>query len=282
MAATCCARLSKLYMLTTNLLVACLGVAFIAFGVIGFRDGFKGAILFPPLIFKLIAILGAIIVLAALLGIAGAFKHRKGIIVVYMIIVVIALVFQVVIGVKVYQKGANTASYLAPLWSTGTNSFRETLQSEFECCGYNNAMDQPAITDTCNPSSGQISTQPPCYDTLNQYAHMCFTRVYLVLFAALAVELLALTNGITILCTRAIHGDPEQEEERRRRRKSGIRLDDMSPDTPTTAGSHNQYGNYYQGGMYEDKYQVEGDSRYDSYDIYKQNNAGMHGGGRYY
>lgn len=39
-------------MLTTNLLVACLGVAFIAFGVIGFRDGFKGAILFPPLIFK--------------------------------------------------------------------------------------------------------------------------------------------------------------------------------------------------------------------------------------
>lgn len=39
-------------MLTTNLLVACLGVAFIAFGVIGYRDGFKGAILFPPLIFK--------------------------------------------------------------------------------------------------------------------------------------------------------------------------------------------------------------------------------------
>lgn len=81
-------------------------------------------------LFIVIAILGAIIVLAALLGIAGAFKHRKGIIIVYMIIVVIALVFQVVIGVKVYQKGANTASYLAPLWSTGTNSFRETLQNE--------------------------------------------------------------------------------------------------------------------------------------------------------
>lgn len=68
--------------------------------------------------------------MAAILGIIGAFKHRKGVIVVYMIIVVIALVFQVVIGVKVYQKGANTAAYLAPLWSTGTNSFRETLQNE--------------------------------------------------------------------------------------------------------------------------------------------------------
>lgn len=68
--------------------------------------------------------------MAAILGIIGAFKHRKGVIVVYMIIVVIALVFQVVIGVKVYQKGANTVAYLAPLWSTGTNSFRETLQNE--------------------------------------------------------------------------------------------------------------------------------------------------------
>lgn len=45
-------RLSKVYMVTTNLLFACLGFAFIAFGVIGHRDGFKGATLFPPNTFK--------------------------------------------------------------------------------------------------------------------------------------------------------------------------------------------------------------------------------------
>lgn len=45
-------RLSKVYMVTTNLLFACLGFAFIAFGVIGRREGFKGATLFPPNTFK--------------------------------------------------------------------------------------------------------------------------------------------------------------------------------------------------------------------------------------
>lgn len=39
-------------MITTNLLFACLGIAFIAFGVIGERDRFKGASLFPELTFK--------------------------------------------------------------------------------------------------------------------------------------------------------------------------------------------------------------------------------------
>lgn len=39
-------------MITTNLLFACLGVAFIALGLIGMKDGFSGATLFPDNIFK--------------------------------------------------------------------------------------------------------------------------------------------------------------------------------------------------------------------------------------
>lgn len=39
-------------MITTNLLFACLGVAFIAFGLVGMKDGFAGATLFPGNIFK--------------------------------------------------------------------------------------------------------------------------------------------------------------------------------------------------------------------------------------
>ncbi|KAI9314255.1 Tetraspanin family-domain-containing protein [Dichotomocladium elegans] len=264
MAATCCARLSKVYMVTTNLLFACLGVAYVAFGVIGMRHGFKGATLFPEMIFKLIAILGAIIAGASLLGILGAYKKRRSIIFIYMIIVLIALVFQVVIGVKVYQKAANTPAYLGPLWSQGSTSYRMQLQSEFSCCGYNNPMDKPAVTDVCDPSSGTISKYPACYDTLNRYADTAFKRLYAVLFAALAVEFLALTNGITVLCTRAMVNDQEEEGERRKRRKSGIRLDDMSsPDTPTTAGSHNHYGmshadanRYYSSSYKEDSYDI--------------------------
>lgn len=53
-------------MITTNLLFACLGVAFIALGLIGMKDGFSGATLFPENTFKYLAILGAVICVAAI------------------------------------------------------------------------------------------------------------------------------------------------------------------------------------------------------------------------
>ncbi|KAI9484842.1 Tetraspanin family-domain-containing protein [Zychaea mexicana] len=280
MAPTCCARLSKWYMITTNLLFACLGIAYIAFGVIGNKDGFKGASLFPESIFKQVAILGAIVIFASILGMVGTFVKRKWILLIYMLIVVVALVYQVVIGIKIYQKGADSPGYVAPLWSQAKESYRASLQNDFSCCGFNNAMDQPAVTDTCNPQSGTISPDPPCYDTLTEYVDMAFMRFYVVLFAALAVEILALTNAITVMCTRSIYGAEEDEDERRRRRKSGIRLDDISPDTPTTAGSHNNYSadanNYY--GAYKESNAY---SQHDSYDAYNRQNT-YQAQGRYY
>lgn len=154
---------------------------------------------------------------------------------------------------------------------------------KFSCCGYNNANDQPAVSDTCNPSSGAISSNPPCYESLTSYVHTAFVRVYAILFAALAVEVLALSNGITILCTRAMYGD-EDEDERARRRKSGIRLDDMSMDTASTTnhnvgnaggggGSYNHYGGSHESKVFyaEDNYSRS--DRYDSYDVYRHNNG---------
>ncbi|KAI7848741.1 Tetraspanin family-domain-containing protein, partial [Circinella umbellata] len=231
-----------------------------------------------------VAILGAIIGVASIIGILGAFVKRKWILYIYMLIVIVALVYQVVIGVKIYQKGANPPAYVAPLWSQAKESYRASLQNEFSCCGYNNAMDQPAVTDKCNPKSGLISSDPPCYDALKSYVNMAFGRFYIVLFAALAVEVLALTNAITVLCTRSIYRE-EDEEERARRRKSGIRLDDMSADTPTTVGSHNNYNtadmnNYYgnQQGAYKESNNAYS---HDSYDAYNQQNA-YQTQGRYY
>ncbi|ORY94604.1 Tetraspanin family-domain-containing protein [Syncephalastrum racemosum] len=244
MSGTCCSRLSKWYMITTNLLFACLGAAFVVFGVIGNKGGFKGSTLFPENTYKLVPVLGAIIIVAALLGIIGAFVRRKTLVIIYLFIVLVALVYQIVIGIGIYKKAADPSGYLAPIWSKGSDSFRAHLQTEFSCCGYNNANDQPAVSDTCNPS----------------YVHTAFVRVYAILFAALAVEILALSNGITILCTRAMYGD-EDEDERARRRKSGIRLDDMSMDTASTA-NHN---------VGEDNYSRS--DRYDSYDVYRHNNG---------
>ncbi|KAI8374639.1 Tetraspanin family-domain-containing protein [Radiomyces spectabilis] len=272
--ATCCARLSKLYTVTTNSLCACLGVAFIAFGLIGYEDKFHGATLFPQIYFTLIAVLGAIIIVAALVGMIAAFIKRRSLVIIYLVIVFVALVFQVIIGVKVYQKSGDPVQYLASLWGNASIQSRAELQNDFSCCGFNTVSDNPAPTDQCAAGSGAVMN-PPCYAVLRQYVNSSFSKLYLVIFVALAIEVLCICNGITVLCTRSIYGRDDDEEERRRRRKSGIKLDDMSisPDTPTTAGSYNHFGDYYK----EDANSTYGGkppgSRYDSYDMYRQHHA---------
>lgn len=94
-----------------------------------------------------------------------------------------------------------------------------------------------------------------------------------------------------MLCTPA-SGDLQDEEERRHRRKSGIRLDDMSVETPVSSNyPTNEQKDYYAGGgggggVYETN---DHRHRHDSYDIYQHNNNSTYNetysrnnGGAYY
>ncbi|GAA5799586.1 Tetraspanin family-domain-containing protein [Helicostylum pulchrum] len=282
----CCARLSKVYMITTNLLFACLGIAFIAFGLIGMQDKFMGATLFPANTFKLLAILGAVICIASIFGIIGAYVKKNMITYVYMVIIIGALVFQVMIGIKIYQKAANSSQYLIDIWPKSTISYRYNLQEQFDCCGFQTVIDKFVESDVCKDASNSIDVKYPCAPKLQNYIKVTFGKLYLVLFAALALELLAMSNAITLLCSGPITDDDE-EDERRKRRKSGIRLDDMSVDTPTTVGSYQQeeQKNYYAGGAttttntgngtqntYTNHEEPNRNNRYDSYDMYRHNN----------
>ncbi|KAG0738768.1 hypothetical protein G6F57_001467 [Rhizopus arrhizus] len=247
--AACCARLSKVYMVITNLLFACLGLAFLAFGLIGIKTGFYGSSLFPTDIFKWLAILGAIVCVAAILGAIGAFIRKNFITCIYMIIILAALALQVYIGIKFYKASANVSAYMSDLWTPASTNYRASLQNEFKCCGFQTNMDKYAKTDQCHPTAKSIEAFPPCADILQSYAKSTFGKAYLVMFAALSLEVLAMANAITLLCT-SFGGD--EESERRRRRKSGIKLDDMSVETPTTlvGSSYNLYDEqkkYYAG-----------------------------------
>lgn len=136
-------------MITTNLLFACLGIAFIAFGLIGMQDKFMGATLFPGNTFKrksflilfkkkyshclkkkVLAILGAVICIASIFGIIGTYVKKNMITYVYMVIIIGALVFQVMIGIKIYQKAANSSQYLIDIWPKSSTSYRYNLQEQ--------------------------------------------------------------------------------------------------------------------------------------------------------
>jgi hypothetical protein len=61
-------------------------------------------------------------------------------------------------------------------------------------------MDHPVSSDTCIPHQ-VIDSAPPCYGPMNQYIKQELTHIYIVLFTSLVIELLALCNSITQLCT---------------------------------------------------------------------------------
>ncbi|KAI9261974.1 Tetraspanin family-domain-containing protein [Sporodiniella umbellata] len=231
--ATCCARLSKLYMIVTNSLFACLGLAFLAFGLIGIRTGFHGSDVFPINTFRWLAILGAIVCVASLLGLVGAFVRKHWLTSIYMLIILAALVLQVLVGIKLYRACANVPTYLSDLWTSATPALRNQLQKDFTCCGFQTNMDKFVKNEQCDPRAKMLESLGPCADPLISFSKNVFGKAYLVIFVALALELLAMSNAITLLCVRS---DPAREEdsERRRRRKSGIKLDDISLETPTT------------------------------------------------
>lgn len=77
-----------------------------------------------------LAILGAVICVAAIVGIIGAYIRRSVVTYIYMIIIIGALVFQVLIGIRVYQKAANAAKYLSDIWPTAPASYRLNLQNQ--------------------------------------------------------------------------------------------------------------------------------------------------------
>ncbi|KAI8059423.1 Tetraspanin family-domain-containing protein [Gilbertella persicaria] len=274
---TCCARLSKVYMVFTNLLFAFVGIAFIAFGLIGIKNGFNGATLFPENIFKYFAILGAIICIASLFGIIGAYVRKNFITIIYLIVIVAALILQVLIGIRIYQKAANTLQYLSDLWPSSSFMYRLELQNEFNCCGYQTTTDNVALSDTCQATVTTLNALPPCATILATFIKTTFNKVYLAVFVGLALELLAICNAITLLCSNGSSFD--DEEERRKRRKSGIRLDDMTADSPTTLVGYqaDEQKQYYAGGN-TNTYSQEPvrDNRYDSYDIYRQNQQANH------
>jgi Tetraspanin family len=77
-----------------------------------------------------IIVLAVIILVTSILGLISAYSRRRCVVYVYMVIVAVALILQVVVGVLVYQKGANFSSYINTLWSSSSNADRLAIQDE--------------------------------------------------------------------------------------------------------------------------------------------------------
>ncbi|KAI8391094.1 uncharacterized protein BYT42DRAFT_555560 [Radiomyces spectabilis] len=210
---TCCQRLSKGYVITTNLLFACFGFGLMIFGVMGFQHRFDGSVLFPVNILKMINILGIIITFTAIIGIIGAFlRGRQTIHILYTAIVLIAFVYQISIAVIVYDQTAHMGTWLSHIWYESPTEYRAYAQDKLSCCGFSHVMDHTAVSKTCSLDMPPNAIQP-CHLPLTAYTKKQLSTVYIILFAALSIELLALCNAITLLCSPMVGDRPDLDDD---------------------------------------------------------------------
>ncbi|KAI8097488.1 Tetraspanin family-domain-containing protein [Halteromyces radiatus] len=242
---SCCERLSKWYIITVNFLIACFGCGLMAFGLMSSQLKFNDAILFPVNIIKMINILGVLILFTAVIGTIGAFyRERKTIHIIYLVIAIIAFGFQMITAVVIYQLTANAKTWLSVTWAEATKDYREYAQNKFSCCGYANSLDHPVVNQFCSATDTK-NNLPPCFDPLVHFIRHELKNVYIVLFAALSVEILAICNGITLLCTRTID-IPESIELQKRKVSSATLIDSAIDQSLDITGTkyHHSYINH--------------------------------------
>ncbi|CDS06105.1 hypothetical protein LRAMOSA08633 [Lichtheimia ramosa] len=198
----CCQRLSRCYILVTNTLFAIFGAALIAFGVLGAQHRIESSILIPVNILKMINILGIMICFTAVIGILGGFfPERQAIHILYTVVVLITLIYQIVVAVIVYDQAAHTQSWLHHAWAEATQEYRYYAQEKFSCCGFSHPRDHPVATATCQPDD-IVNSAPACFHPMTYFVKHNLKIMYIVLFAALSIQILALCNAITMLCAR--------------------------------------------------------------------------------
>lgn len=135
----------------------------------------------------------------------------------------------------VYNQAAHTTSWLSEAWAESSVDYRLYAQTKvaflppfffpvinisikLHCCGFTGPSDHPVPSPTCVPHQLTNSEQP-CRDPMNQYMREELTHIYIVLFTSLAIEILALCNSITHLCTmnptRSWEVSPEHVEQKK-------------------------------------------------------------------
>lgn len=86
---------------------------------------------FIDITYIVVNILGIMICFTAVIGIIGGFfPERQAIHILYTVVVLITLVYQIVVAVIVYDQAAHTRSWLHHAWAEATQEYRYYAQEK--------------------------------------------------------------------------------------------------------------------------------------------------------
>ncbi|XP_065174414.1 tetraspanin-31-like [Sycon ciliatum] len=105
---------------------------------------------------------GVFVLLVAILGLVGAFKHHQVLLFFYMIslLIIFLILFSVSVAVLALT-GSQRHTILEKSWSASSNSTKSDVQSAFDCCGFDSSS-RNATDNLFHPSCTAAPKAPAC------------------------------------------------------------------------------------------------------------------------
>ncbi|KNC51472.1 uncharacterized protein AMSG_07668 [Thecamonas trahens ATCC 50062] len=144
-------------------------------------------------------IIGSLISLVSFLGCCGAWKRIKALLCCYWMLVFLLIAAQVAIGVVVYHaaKDNKLDDHLADSWSSSDNAWKNSVQENFHCCGYNSPTDDPG--SVC-PGSTADDPNAGCRAVLKDDLQKALHVIVIVALVLAALELFGLLASMILMC----------------------------------------------------------------------------------
>lgn len=124
-------------------------------------------------------------------------KLGKNLLTAHAYIALLAAVYTLGLGLRIWFSTLQSKAGLAPVWNTQVQSTQTLLQQKFNCCGY---LDSAIfVKDATCSSVAKAAELGPCVGPFSQYADQFLDVVFTAFFGIVAVDVLLLMSGLCLM-----------------------------------------------------------------------------------
>eukprot|EP00455_Lapot_gusevi_P049623 TRINITY_DN7072_c0_g1_i4.p1 TRINITY_DN7072_c0_g1~~TRINITY_DN7072_c0_g1_i4.p1 ORF type:complete len:303 (+),score=60.06 TRINITY_DN7072_c0_g1_i4:123-1031(+) len=142
-----------------------------------------------------VVILGVFVILISLVGMCGALRQSRLLLIFYSLILIILFICQISVGIAVYVKREDADSYLISGWNGASNELRIELQNFYLCCGLQ-AFNE---TNRGEPCPTQADSARACLPVFQSNFARIFRTVGGVVIAFSLLQLTCMVFGMCLL-----------------------------------------------------------------------------------
>jgi len=188
--------LSRLLVLSGNFLFLLLGLAFLVLGLYVRLSTIAGLLTSGMTILPvLLALIGAALFFISLLGFCGACNKNRLLLTISFLVILALVLGQIALTIGGIVERNDIPNVLQEGWDSLTDSDKNTLQKEFDCCGFTNSTDAPGSVCPVNTTTN-VTTTEGCGQVLQNFIESRFLILIGIVLALIVLQIL----GMILTC----------------------------------------------------------------------------------